>query len=598
VEAQGQSNTSSPGRDAVPGAKNGDSRQPSPSAGGDGPSFDAKELPKAHKKRAYQVAVILAAMGKQIPVKIDGKPILQSGETLRSFFLLWRRQGGKSTLFSELALLEMLTNPGRLVTYASASLLMGREIIAKESQIIYRTIAEQAARANGPKIEAVNGQTGKPLPANIDSDAIAEIFEARKLEFKIHHGPGRISRTQVIAPNAATARGWSGTVLLDEFGFIVDFSDLWEAVEPIISSDRTFRLIGATTPPKDDGHFSYELTMPEVGAEFPRNPAGNWYVSQLGELIHRVDAYDAEAAGVKIFDRRTGREVSIDEHRLAAIDKDAWWRNYGIKHISGGTSAVGLAELTTAQQRGMNTCRTFQVEGDDDITTACDWLMVNLGDGKVGCGFDVATTENEQSNPSAFAVLEAQGKDNWSARAVLCWKVKDGETALKWITRLLVAISQRRAGGRCRRLAIDNSNEKYFARLAQKTLTKYCPVELIAGGESCPLAFEEAMNWKQYLGNVLVDELEMNRGTLPPELYIKDDFRRVKRNKGTFTTDTGPDGQHGDTFDAVKLGHRALRSQSSEAAFQSPGFTTGNATGNLAARRDPTTRTPARAVLV
>jgi hypothetical protein len=537
-------------------------------------------------------------MGKQLPNRIDGKPILQPGETLRSFFLLWRRQGGKSTLFSELALLEMLTNPGRLITYASASLLMGREIIAKESQIIYRTIAEQAARANGPKIEAVNGQTGKPLPANIDSDAIAEIFEARKLEFKIHHGPGRISRTQVIAPNAATARGWSGTVLLDEFGFITDFRDLWEAVEPIISSDRTFRLIGATTPPKDDSHFSYELTMPDVGAQFPRNAAGNWYVSQLGELVHRVDAYDAEAAGVKIFDRRTGREVTIDEHRLAAVDRDAWWRNYGIKHISGGTSAVGLAELTTAQERGMNTCRTFQVEDDGGITEACDWLMLHLGDGKIGCGFDVATTENEQSNPSSFAVIESEGKDHWAARAVLCWKTKDGDTALKWLTRLLVAIAQRRVGGRCRRLAIDNSNEKYFARLAQKTLTKYCPVELIAGGESCPLAFEEAMNWKQYLGNVLVDELEMNRGALPPDLYLKEDFRRVKRNKGTFATDTGPDGQHGDTFDAVKLGLRALRAQSSEAAFQSPGFASRNTAGDLAAQRDPAAGIPRRAIVI
>jgi hypothetical protein len=95
------------------------------------------------------------------------------------------------------------------------------------------------------------------------------------------------------------------------------------------------------------------------------------------------------------------------------------------------------------------------------------------------------------------------------------------------------------------------------------------------------------MNWKQYLGNMLVNEFQMNRGAIPPDRYIKNDIRLVKRDKGTFATDLGENGEHGDTFDAIKLALQALRRGGAFEAFESAnprGIPRGNM-GDLTATR-------------
>ena len=525
--------------------------------------------PGGQRDRAYQREVFLAASGRIRPMRIDGQPIIMNDEALRCWFLLWLRQGGKSTFLAKEAMYEMLFTPGRLVTYASASLLLGRELIAKESQFLYQTLQDQAqALATDAKFEAVNGATGKALPANIDADALAEVFEARKLEFKLHFSNTKYSRTQVIAPNPATARGWSGTVILDEFGFIPDLKDLWEAVEPIISSNRAFKFIGATTPPADDAHFSYELTQPPVGTSFPVNAKGNWYLSEAGELIHRVSIYDSAAAGKRVYDRRTGREISVEEHYREATDKDAWRRNYNIEHVRGGTSAVGLAELDTAQTRGAEDCRTFIIDHDDDLQAALDWLFLHLDDGPVGIGFDVATTTNEKSNPSAIAILEGLDAYDWAAKCVVVWKTRDPAVAIRRAEALVIGVARRAHGGRAKAFNVDSSNERYFATDLVRALRKYVAVNCIAGGDKYESFSAEEMNWKQYLGNALVNEFQMNRGAIPPDRYIRNDIRLVKRDKGTFVTDTGDNGEHGDTFDAIKLALEALRRGGAFEAFE------------------------------
>lgn len=526
------------------------------------------------KDRAYQREVFLAASGRTRPTRVDGQPIIMTGEALRCWFLLWLRQGGKSTFLSKWAMYEMLFVPGRLVTYASASLLLGRELIAKESQFLYQTLQAQAqalaadAMGADAKFEAVNGATGKALPKNIDADALAEIFEARKLEFKLHFSSTTFSRTQVIAPNPATARGWSGTVILDEFGFIADLKELWEAVEPIISSNPDFKFIGATTPPADDAHFSYELTQPPVGMTFETNDKGNWYLSEAGELIHRVSIYDAAAAGRKVYDRRTGRSITVEEHYREATDKDAWRRNYNIEHVRGGTSAVGLAELDTAQTRGKDDCRWFHIEHQAELQAALDWLFVHLGDGPVGIGCDVATTTNQKSNPSAVAIVEGLDAYDWAAKAIVTWKTRDPAVAIHRLQDLVVAVARRPQGGRAKALNIDSSNERYFATDVSRALRPYVPVHCIAGGDKYESFSDEEMNWKQYLGNALVNELQMNRGAIPPERYVRNDIRLVKTDKGTFVTDLGENGEHGDTFDAIKLALEALRRGGAFEAFE------------------------------
>ena len=160
----------------------------------------------------------------------------------------------------------------------------------------------------------------------------------------------------VVAPNPDTAVGWTGHVILDEVGRMPDFRELFEAMEPIVSSGQNFRVRLATTPPPDDGHYSYELLAPppELDGNFPVNPRGNWYTSRQGILVHRVDAWDCAAAGVPLYDLQSREPLTPDEHRARSVDKLAWDRNYGIRFVKGGTSAVSVAALYHAQAAGMS----------------------------------------------------------------------------------------------------------------------------------------------------------------------------------------------------------------------------------------------------
>lgn len=471
---------------------------------------------------------------------------------------MWARQRGKSTTLAAAALDEMMATPGRLVTYASASLLLGREIVTKESQVLQGAVREFMATAAAAdlRIETVDGATHRAT-GDLTADDFTELFEAQRLEFRLWFDQTTFSRTQVIAPNPATARGWSGTVILDEFGFIRDFRDLWEAVEPIISSDREFRFLGATTPPKDDAHYSYELTSPPRDMEFTVNPEGNWYTSESGELVHRVDIYDSWGAGQKIYDRRTGEELTPGQHFARAEDKDGWRRNYAVQHILGGTSAVGTLTLETAQRRGVANCAFFQIECDLEMEQAVAWIRQNLGPGAVGLGIDPATTTKESSNPTAVAIAERIGVDT-IFRAILIWKTSDPKIQRERFLRLLEGIAHRPVGGRARRGAIDATNERMFAADLRDILANVIPLEMVVGSEVVAIPGAEDMNQKQRLGSKLVAELEDNHVWLPPERYVKEDFRLVKKDRGQFICHPDEQGRHGDTFDAAKLALFAL----------------------------------------
>ena len=183
------------------------------------------------------------------------------------FILLWRRQSGKTEVLSTWALQTMLARAGETVILASASLNVGGEVALRAAGVFWTVLTRLRERFKGLNL----GET------SWDFDAMAEAFQSGKLEVRFTHPDGRVSRLKVLAPNPATARGFSGTVFLDEIGFIRDFRELWDAVEPITSSDPTFRLIMCTTPPADAAHYSHELIVPPAGMEFEAvTPEGVW----------------------------------------------------------------------------------------------------------------------------------------------------------------------------------------------------------------------------------------------------------------------------------------------------------------------------------
>ncbi len=264
---------------------------------------------------------------------------------LRVFFMLWRRQLGKSFTLGCKAMDRMMALPNHSVFFVSASILMGQENILKEVAIwnILMDAFRKAAEARG-----------RHLTSNIDGlsiDDIAEIFEASKLEVKIWHSRTSYSRSRVIAPNPSTARGFTGDVFGDEIGFWPDFPGVWDAVEPIMSRNPQWMMILATTPPADDTHPTHEILNPGL-QPFSINPAGNWFETESGFPVHRVDAYDAEAAGLPLYHPRTGEIVSIEEARRLALNKPAFDRNYLLKFLSSGSAAIARHLLIAAQERG------------------------------------------------------------------------------------------------------------------------------------------------------------------------------------------------------------------------------------------------------
>ena len=360
--------------------------------------------------------------------------------------LLWRRQAGKTTTFASRALKEMANKPGCLVTYASASLLVGREMIIKEAQIWNAMLDDFRKRMAG-KMQLTTSADG------LSFDDFCDLFEHNKMEVKLHHSRSLFSRTLLIAPNPATARGYSGFVMIDEIGFIREFRDLWEAMEPIASRDPDFRVMMATTPPNDDAHYSYELAVPPEGMDFEDVKAeGCWYTSQANVLVHRVDVWDAAAAGVKLYDTNTRQELTPEEHRAQAIDRDAWDRNYALMFKRGGAAAVSLATIHSAMARGKDQGMAVDLtaEGSDALNhLPTDWRDL-IGDGKVSIGIDPATTEKEKSNPTGVSIVEKVSMD-FIVRLGLRFKTNDPEV-VRAILRFLCDLGK---GRKPKRICID-----------------------------------------------------------------------------------------------------------------------------------------------
>lgn len=469
-----------------------------------------------------------------------------------------RRQYGKTTTFAKIAMKKMMKTRNHTVIFGSAKLNLSREIARKEAEILQAAIAEAVAQAGktAGSLRVADALAAK-VPDKLSLDDFAGLFEAQRLEFRYYHTPTSYSRTKVVALRADSV-GETGDLMCDEIGRVANWREVWEAVSPIIASNPKFRLTLSTTPPPDDTHYSFEMLAPPVGLDFVPNPEGNLYESEMGVTILRVDAWDAAADGVPVYDLKTGEPLTPEESRRREHDKDAWDRNYGCRFVMGGVGACGLMQIDVAQRRGIERCVFIQVNSDSDFDRALLELPKRLGPGQIGIGLDPATTTKATSNPTAIAVAEQTGVQ-FSFPLIMTWKTTDPRLAHERIRRVVETIAKRPEGDRARRLAIDATNERYFARDVHDQLLDLIPVEAVVGSETVKRSGYEPMTWKQFLGSRLIGELDDNHLTLPPERYIREDWRLVKKERGAIVCEPDVDGKHGDTFDAAKLAIHALQ---------------------------------------
>jgi hypothetical protein len=334
--------------------------------------------------------------------------------------------------------------------------------------------------------------------------------------------------------------------MCDEVGRIGNWKEVWEAVEPIVASNPQFRILLLTTPPPDDAHYSFEQLAPPPGMTFPVSPFGNVYESVRGVTCLRVDAWDAYADGVSLYDTKTSLPVTPEESRRRAFDKDAWDRNYGCRFITGGSAAVSLIKLMESMERGDRGGCVFAL---DDLPYGWERLF-NRSQGPIGVGADPATTEGDKSNPFGIAVTQ-RIDGRYVVKLIISLKSKDPKKP-KGILHELCTVLKPRA------LAIDATNEVYWATEVREELAGVCDVILVKNSERIDFMGESVL-YKTYLGNLLVNAIDEDQVDLPNAAEVKDDFRLVKKMKGGF--DNALDsatGRHGDLFDGTKLSIHGL----------------------------------------
>lgn len=495
--------------------------------------------------------------------------------------MICRRQYGKSYRLGAEAIDVMMETPGITCVFMSAAVRLGQENLRKEAEIWRNLVAK--IKEGG---EAITTTADDDRGDMLDADAVADLMEHSKLEVKLWHDNVTYSRSLVIAANPDTAVGFTGWLFLDEVGRMPNFRDVWEAAEPFAASNPNFKIRLATTPPPDDSHHSYEILAPPPGMEFPVNAEGNFYRSEAGILIHRVDAWDADAGGVPIYDSETREPISPDEARAKAWDKSAWDRNFACKFLKNtGQSAITATDMSHAQDRGAAAEVGIGVSLSEEIPThragveamvrsylSPDWARKFTG-AQVGLGFDPATSDKNGSNPSSITATEKRGLD-LAERLVFNFKSRD-ESVTTWILEILLADLER-AGKRPRGLAIDASSEVFFAQAIRKRFAGRLRVHLIKSGEKLTWQGEEALA-KVVLGNLYATAYADGRMLVPVGRWIAEDRRLVRRVNGTFEAPVLPDGRHADTFDSGKLAQWVLEGGAGATEAAAVSITSGHA---------------------
>ena len=492
----------------------------------------------------------------------------------RVIVMFWARRCRKSTNLGAIAFDEMSRRPGNTVIAASASLLLGTELInmtvsAAEAAIMVQNeaAAQQAVfqrQADEQKLDyrCANSETGVEYQ-NLTPEDFVDLYKSKRLEMRLYFDRTAYSRQLIIAPVPATARGWRGTVLRDEAGFTAVNLEiaLREAVDPIFRDVPDLKMIYASNLGRDDRHPFFTMTLPPPDADFAPSAKGHFYRGENRILIHRVSLADAYEAGHVLYDNR-GQPMTLAEFRSEPGNKSQLPYNYDLTHIAGGAAAIDLLALLTAQQRGLGRCSFAYIDDDAEFQRAIHSLRANLGSGPVGVGYDPATTTKETSNPSSITITEGDGTER-ASRLVVMWKEKNPRIVWERLRAIFRAIRERPTGGGARRLCILATSERYFAEETAHQLRDLVPVELIIESATLqPHGYDDPVNYKTYLGDIYSAAVNDNHYALPGGEYFKKDQRMTVKNAGRYECTPDADGAHGDSFASGGAAEHALRSGS------------------------------------
>jgi len=313
--------------------------------------------------------------------------------------LHWSRQIGKSFTLAAWAVQRLLIRPGRLVTVLSNSRDNGAEFLNKCVEI---------CNLNATRFER-------------DDDAATLNFDAMRMELRIVNR-GKTGRIKVLAANPRTARGFSGDLILDEFAFHENSQAIWEAAEPILSSNADFLCRIASTGNGKHNLF-YRLASPAAENAASELPRGGPFLafSQHGFVLSRVTRTQAHWCGVKIYDPKTRADIAPEAARAQALDKRAYDQNYECAFADENLTLLSHELINAAERDGVgiiceqdwsNVTSRFGVQALACPTSALDFLRACIG--PLYAGFDVA----RKADLSVITVIEKLG-EMFFVRAIL-----------------------------------------------------------------------------------------------------------------------------------------------------------------------------------
>ena len=499
----------------------------------------------------------------------------------------WARQTGKTFKGSAKCLFTCITVRRAMVVTMSASLRQGELVIRKDAEVwrsVMTAMRKRYGQDSGLKdFKLISSPADDDRGRLLDIDAIADLLSTSRLSAKVQWGRAADDYAihQIFAANPDTARGATGDeVFWDEAFLTPEFKECLRALRNMINRRPNATIKLASSPPISSAHESWELVYHED--TFPVCPKGNWRRAKAkggerGLWIHRVDAYDAEAAGVKSYDEETGRGISIAEMRELSDDKDGMDRELLLKYISDGTALIPYSCLTRAQAQGaisgggeaidLGVISDLNELSDDGLKVELRKRIPITWAGHldalkaVGLGHDKSTTDKlGKSNPSTFIVLQEDG----------AWRHM--RLCVRWLSRYsrvndalvdMLINDARAAGARLRGLGIDASNESFDADRQAKRYAPLLQVKLFKNGEKHP---SKPGNWKDHLAGQYAQLFLDSIMTVPPDglgknadWLLSDHSLAVKGPSGvTWLTSKG---NHGDTFAGAMLAEEMISGQ-------------------------------------
>jgi len=296
------------------------------------------------------------------------QPVFEDRES-GVLLLHWSRQIGKSFTLAAWAVDRLLTRPGRLVTVLSNSRDNGNEFVAKCAEVCNLLGVVFESQDQSPDVT----------------------YDNMRMEIRVTV-KGKTGRIKVLAANPRTARGFSGDLILDEFAFHENSNAIWEAAEPILSSNRDFVCRIAST-----GNGKHNMFYRMCSGGNARNDGGV-FESAAGFKVSRVSRSEAWKMGVKVYDPNTRKPITPEQARNKALDKRAYDQNYECQFADENMCLLTHELIQQAEREG--------IPIDEQAWSAVSIARMFRAEGELFFGLDVGRNRDISFLP----VLEKQGQ--------------------------------------------------------------------------------------------------------------------------------------------------------------------------------------------